>query len=216
MAKNLYSLLLDDEVVRALDLLAVRRGMSRSALANAALAEFCAVLTPEERINRIFKSLDAYMGQRPDIVPFLVENRPTMTLKSSLEYKYRPTIRYEVELYRTPDPSGDVGELSVVFRTQSAALVDAITRFFTLWCKLENAYLTPMGRGNITYTVAGGKLTRRLRPAEGLEGEDISKLLGDYITLLDRLMKAYLMGEADAASIEPEYRAALRRGVGLL
>lgn len=214
MAKNLYSLLLDDEVVRALDLLAMRRGMSRSALANAALAEFCAVLTPEERINRIFKSLDAYMGETADIVPFLVENRPTMTLKSSLEYKYRPTIRYEVELYRTSDQTGDVGELSVIFRTQSAGLVEAITRFFTLWCKLENACLTPLGRGSITYRIDGGKLTRRLRPVEA--GEDFSKALGDYITLLDKLMKGYLMGEADAARIELEYRAALRRGVGLL
>ena len=42
-----------------------------------------------------------------------------MSLKSSLEYKYRPTVKYEVELYENGQDS--IGELSVIFRTQSAA-----------------------------------------------------------------------------------------------
>ena len=49
MSKNLYSVLLDDEVVRALDRMALARGMSRSALCNLALAEFAGVLTQRHR-----------------------------------------------------------------------------------------------------------------------------------------------------------------------
>lgn len=58
-----------------------------------------------------------------------------MSLKSSLEYKYRPTVKYEVELYENGQDS--IGELSVIFRTQSAALISDMTDFFRLWHSIE-------------------------------------------------------------------------------
>ena len=63
-----------------------------------------------------------------ELVPFFSPRALTMSLKSSLEYKYRPTVKYEVQLFRSMD--GPLGELSVVFRTQSAALIEAMTQFF--------------------------------------------------------------------------------------
>ena len=216
MSKNLYSLLLDDEVVRAVDRAALARGLSRSALCNLVLAEFAGVLTPEERIRRIFRKLDEYVGQGGDIVAFPVENRPVMSLKSSLEYKYRPTIRYEVELYRAPGE--DLGEISVIFRTQSRALTEAVTAFFRLWCRLENAYLTPLGRGEITYALSGGRLRRAIRPIreEDRDPEVLSRRLADYITLLDSLMKKTIRGEIGEEELEERYAAGLRAGIGLL
>ena len=213
MSKSLYSLLLDDEVVASLDRLALARGMSRSALANAVLAEYAEVLTPEERINRVFRKLDELMGGNRDIVPFLTENRPTMSLKRSLAYKYRPTIRYEVELYRAPE--GDIGEISVIFRTTSAGLMEAVTAFFRLWCRLENTYLAPLGRGEITYELTGGRLRRRIRPKDP-DPETLSRQLADYITMLDDLMKKTIRGELDEKGLEKSYVACLNRGVGLL
>ena len=65
-----------------------------------------------------------------------------MSLKSSLEYKYRPTVKYEVQLFRSTD--GPLGELSVVFRTQSAALIEAMTQFFRLWKRTEDRLLAPL------------------------------------------------------------------------
>ncbi len=216
MSKNLYSVLLDDEVVRALDRMALARGMSRSALCNLALAEFAGVLTQEEKIRRIFRMMDEYVGRSGDIVAFPADNRPVMSLKSSLEYKYRPTIRYEVELYRTPGE--DLGEISVIFRTQSQALMEAVTAFFRLWCRLENAYLTPLGRGEITYTLSGGRLRRAIRPMreEDRDPETLSRRLADYITLLDTLMKKTIRGEIGEAELEERYAAGLRAGIGLL
>lgn len=51
---------------------------------------------------------------------FLLYSQPndmTMSIKSSLKYHYRPTIRYEVEMYRMPDST--IGQLKIIFRTQS-------------------------------------------------------------------------------------------------
>jgi len=213
--KSLYSLALEDDVIRAVDRLAMAKGMTRSALINAVLAEYASVLTPEEKINRIFRQLDQYMGAHRDIVPFLTENRPTMSLKSSLDYKYRPTIRYEVELFREPGDS--IGELRVIFRTQSEQLTRDLTDFFRLWCTLENRTLGPMGRGEITYTLAPGRLTRPLKPREdGQNFEALSRQLGDYISLLDRSLKAYLQASATPGELEADYHKAIEKGIGLL
>ena len=117
--------MLNDEVVREVDILAHRMGTNRSNLINQILAEYVNYETPERRINDVLSAIEQLMIPSRDLVPFFAPNTFSMSLKSSLEYKYRPTVKYEVELYKTGGEA--IGELSVVFRTQSATLINAIT-----------------------------------------------------------------------------------------
>ena len=137
MKKTLYSLMLNEEVVREVDALAHRTGTNRSNLINQILAEYVDYTTPERRINDIFTAMERLMSPQRDLVPFFAPNTFSMSLKSSLQYKYRPTVKYEVELYRGGGDS--IGELSVAYRTQSAGLIEAMTAFFRLWKRLRNA-----------------------------------------------------------------------------
>mgnify|MGYP002465019732 CR=1 FL=1 len=98
MKKNLYSLTLSDEVVREVDALAHRLGTNRSALVNRILSEYVSVPTPERRINDIFEAIEALVSPSRELVPFFAPNSQSMSLKSSLAYKYRPTVKYEVDL----------------------------------------------------------------------------------------------------------------------
>lgn len=91
MKKNLYSLTLSDEVVREVDALAHRLGTNRSALVNRILSEYVSVPTPERRINDIFEAIEALVSPSRELVPFFAPNSQSMSLKSSLAYKYRPT-----------------------------------------------------------------------------------------------------------------------------
>ena len=141
MKKTLYSLMLNDEVVREVDALAHRLGTNRSALINQILAEYVNYTTPERRINDVLSAIEQMMIPSRELVPFFSPNSFSMSLKSSLEYKYRPTVKYEVELYRGGEES--IGELSVVFRTQSAALIEMMTSFFRLWKRIEDTHLRP-------------------------------------------------------------------------
>ena len=125
MKKTLYSLMLNEDVVREIDAIAHRMGTNRSALINQILADYASVVTPERRIENIFRALEELVAPARELVPFFVPNALTMSLKSSLEYKYRPTVKYEVELYRGLEES--IGQISVVFRTQSMALIQAMT-----------------------------------------------------------------------------------------
>ncbi len=201
MKKTLYSLMLDEDVVREVDALAHRLGTNRSALVNRILAEYVDYTTPERRIHEILSAMERLMGPERDLVPFFAPNSASLSLKSSLEYKYRPTVKYEVALFRGTEES--IGELTVVFRTQSAALIAAMTEFFRLWKRLEDAHRPGSGVG---YALYEGKFVRSIAPPEtDCTAEELAGAISGYIKLFDRLMKGYLSGRLDAHDVEGAY-----------
>ena len=58
MKKTLYSLMLNEEVVREVDALAHRMGTNRSNLINQILAEYVNYTTPERRINDVLSAIE--------------------------------------------------------------------------------------------------------------------------------------------------------------
>lgn len=210
MKKTLYSLMLSDDVVREIDILAHRMGTNRSNLVNQILAEHVSLRTPEQQINDIFRELHELLSPSRDIVPFFEPNTPTMSLKSCLEYKYRPTVRYEVELYGTARGSA-IGMLSVIFRTQSASLIDAMASFFRLWRQIEDAYLAP-SLGSRDYALYDGRFTRSIVCTRDMTSRELALAINNYVTLFDTLMKRYISGTLDADGIASAYVAALREG----
>ncbi|MBQ9045431.1 MAG: hypothetical protein IJ112_09275 [Oscillospiraceae bacterium] len=203
MKKTLYSLMLNEDVVREIDVIAHRMGTNRSALINQILADYASVVTPERRIENIFRAMEEMVAPARELVPFFVPNALTMSLKSSLEYKYRPTVKYEVAL--EAGASDELGELSVVFRTQSAQLLGSMAQFFRLWKRLEDTHLTPYRDAPAPrYALYEGKFTRTLALPRGHDytSEEVAKAISDYIKLFDHLMKGYLAGRYTARNVE--------------
>ncbi|MBS1403027.1 MAG: hypothetical protein HPZ79_08630 [Oscillospiraceae bacterium] len=215
MKKTLYSLMLNEEVVHEIDALAHQMGTNRSALINQILADYTSVITPERRIESIFHAIEEMVAPARELVPFFVPNAMTMSLKSSLEYKYRPTVKYEVALL--DDTSDMLGELSVIFRTQSAALLQSMTQFFRLWKQIEDVHLTPYLTGTPPrYALYDGKFVRSLSLPRNRDytSEEIAKAISDYIKLFDHLMKGFLSGKYTAQDVESIYYA--KRGDGVI
>ncbi len=204
MKKTLYSLMLNEEVVREVDRMAHQMGTNRSALINQILAEYVNYTTPERRINDILSTIEQLMAPNRDLVPFFAPNTFSMSLKSSLEYKYRPTVKYEVELYRGQEDA--IGELSVVFRTQSAALITAMTEFFRLWKNIEDAHLAPLIGSKPQFALYDGRFTRSISvPDRNCTSEELASAISEYIKLFDKLMKNYLGGRLSPHEIEAAY-----------
>ncbi len=196
--------MLNDEVVREVDALAHRLGTNRSNLINQILAEYVNYETPERRINDVLSAIEQLMAPSGELVPFFAPNTFSMSLKSSLEYKYRPTVKYEVELFKTGGEC--IGELSVVFRTQSAALISAITDFFRLWKTIEDAHLRSQTGAHIDYALYDGKFVRSIAvPDRDCTAQQLANALSEYIKLFDKLMKGYLTGRYDAHDVEGAY-----------
>lgn len=204
MGKTLYSLMLNENVVREIDMLAHKSGTSRSNLINQILAEYVNYITPERRISDVFTAIEQLMMPSSEIIPFFAPNSQSMSLKSSLEYKYRPTVKYEVELYGGGTDS--IGRLSIIFRTQSQSLIEDMTAFFRLWKRIEDAHLPNTSVMQIEYALYDGKFVRSISvPGRDCTPEELARAISDYIKLFDKQMKDYLCGKADARSIEIAY-----------
>lgn len=207
MSKSVYSLVLSDDVVRAVDQAAYTQGTSRSNLINQILAEYVSFITPEKKMKDIFDSLSALMVQWE---PFQIQARGSdsmLCIRSPLRVKYNPTIKYTVELFRK-EGSG-FGELRIMTRTQSGALIGLLNDFFDLFCTIETSYiqrlfpeLTPQ------YQINDGKLLRKFSLLrEDCKNEEIGCAIARYIGLIDRALKAYVNTEAQeqAATVEGIY-----------
>ena len=216
MKKSLYSLSLMDSVVAEIDRLAARQGTSRSNLVNQILADYASMMTPEKRIDSIFRRIET-LAQQGDLIPYFTPNQRTMSHKSSLEYKYRPTIRYELQLYRVPE--GAIGELSVVFRTQSQALLSEIDAFLRLWVRLENLYVSKLhNKAPVHYELHGNRFTRSLSLPENRDysDEQLGEAISDYVGMFDDLFKGYITGRYPPAELENRYIAYLNGGTGII
>ena len=210
MKKTLYSLMLSDDVVREADLHAHKRGTNRSNLINQILAEYLGMTTPQRRINDVFQAIEEAVAPYGQLVPFFTPNDLTMSLKSSLEYKYRPTVKYEVELYESGTES--IGELSVIFRTQSAALISDMTDFFRLWHDIEQKYLPRYGVTDISYALYYNKFCRSIPiPQRNFTAQELAEVLSGYIELFDKLMKGFLSGRYSGQDVEQLYAEYIAR-----
>lgn len=206
MGKSIYSLVLMDDLIAEVDRAAHQAGTSRSNLINQILAQAFSYVTPEKRMKEIFDEMRALM--EPDgIFQFMDQPSDTMmTVRSELSYKYKPMIRYSVELFR--EAEGETfGRLRVGVRTKSAPLLRAIKDFFNLWDQIEKHYLRqfypsrqiPGGvRENQSYF---RPLMQPQDPQKQTE-EEVAKAIADYIRTFDACIRVYVSAPDIASGIE--------------
>ncbi len=188
MKKSVYSLVLADDVVEAVDRLAYSMNTSRSNLINQILAEKVCCITPEKRMRDIFQQIERLMS---DGECYQIQNQSSeamMSIKSPVRYKYRPTVRYAVELYR--NPSDSLGKLKVSFRTQSSQLINAVTGFFILWSETEQKYIGNCFPDRIPFIIENGKYQRKFTAVSGT-ASDLGTAIAEYIQIMDRCLKLY-------------------------
>ena len=84
-----------------------------------------------------------------------------------------------------------MGTLNIVFRTQSAALIAAMTNFFRLWVQIEDRCLAPLLGSSIACALYDGRFVRPLAMPRGksLTADDVAGAISAYVQLFDRLLK---------------------------
>ena len=208
--KNIYSLVLSDDVVEAVDRLARSSGLSRSAMVNQLLAERVCCVTPEMRLKSITSAILSAVGGE-----FYLTEQPsaaTVACKTALKYRYKPTLRYSVELFGAG--SKRAGELRITVRTQSDQLYSDLSGFFRCWTELEQKYIAGKISQDILFAIEPGRFTRTLNmPPDGIPDEALGQAVADYMAMLDEAMKQYFAqlpdtGRAGAAA-EKSYAAAI-------
>lgn len=185
MNKSVYSLVLADEIVQEIDRLAYETGASRSAMINQILADYLRFTTPEKRMREVFSAIEQ-MLLGSAFEPQLQPSESMFSLRTALDYKYNPSVRYSVELYKNARPL--LGELRVSVRSQNSALVLAMLQFFKLWTRIETSYI-----GRVECAMEDGRYLRKLRLSDEskLTNEQIGEGIAAYINLLDSALKQY-------------------------
>lgn len=206
MKKSVYSLVLSDDVIAAVDRAAYQNGLSRSAMINRILAQAVSYTTPEQRMSEIFAQVERLLNGEV----FQSLSQPSdsmMSLRSALAYKYNPNVRYSVELY--PDRPGE-GELRVSLRSQSSALILYLGQFFRLWAKIEQAYV-----GGADCVIQDGKYARRLKLPARVSHREQGAVLAGYIRAMEQGLRAFFHSLDDprqaAASVEQAYQNYLKQ-----
>ena len=212
MKKSVYSLVLMDDVIKAVDTEAYRRGTSRSNLINQILAENLSCVTPEMRMHDIFQTMSDMINSS-----FRIQQQRSaslMTLRTALEYKYRPTINYKVELDRLPDKY--IGTLKVQIRTQSDVLTEMFGNFFRYRAKAEAAILEAKGYSGYSAAISGGSFTRRLLNS-GLSEEQSGEAISRYLSDLNSAVQIYFSDPAgfheNAPVLEKRFADVISQGI---
>ncbi len=197
--KNVYSIVLSADVVEKIDRLAYENGTNRSNMINQILAEYVSYTTPEKRFQEIFRNMQEILER--GAFKTLEPSDTMLSLRSALAYKYNPTVKYNVELYR--GERAEIGELRVSLRTQNAGLILYMTEFYRLWAKIEAAY-----RGEIPCAAIDGKYSRKLilHNRGGISEFDLGHVIAAYIDAFDRALKVffYYLDNPKQGAIETE------------
>jgi hypothetical protein len=190
MKKSVYSIVLTDSVVEAIDQLAIRQGTSRSNLIDQILAQHACCKTPEMEMQSVFSVIEKQINDL-----FRIQTQASdamMSMHSALRYKYKPSLRYSVELLREPDDKR-AGWLRVSCRTQNSTLLEAMEEFFRLWIQFELSVEPEIRSIAGMYELAPGKMTRCIL-RKNISPEETGKAISMYINRFDEIMQAYFSG----------------------
>lgn len=199
MQKSIYSLVLMDDVIAAVDKEAYRLNTSRSNLINQILAEHLACVTPEMKMQEIFNSISDMLEGHFQIQQ--QSSNSLMTIKSALQYKYKPTVNYKVELFR--NPNNYIGQIKVQIRSQSSTIIKLFEDFFKLWVQLEANILVNKIQSDYIFKLESGKFVRQLFNPKNISDTELGQALCSYINVLDKAIKLYFSAPSDFNSKLP-------------
>jgi hypothetical protein len=143
-----------------------------------------------------------------------------MAVKTPLKFKYKPTVKYSVELSRAF--SGQVGRLKVTLRTQSEELIRLTELFFEYWSKLEQKYLGKFFKGGFPCEITAKCYTRDFyEVGEGnLSDREIAQAISEYIRIFNKAITLYFDNVSDVEKAqklcEETYKDYLQSGIDII
>ena len=206
MAKIVYSLALDEEVIRQVDKSARKAGMSRSNFVNRILAEAVGYETAQQKAENVFSAVENYLKQHANL-HFFNATPNIATVVGAIACPYKPKMKYTLEIY--PENSRYLGELKISSRTGNGYVRKAIEEFYGLWSAMEARHISE----EIPYEIGEGRFLRvLLRPTAELDAVAVAQAIAHYIDVFDGLINGYFTelesGDFDAREMEYTFRRA--------
>jgi hypothetical protein len=126
MSKNVYSILLSDEVISQIDKVAYTNTTSRSNMINRILAEYLCFEPPEQRTKNIYETIISYFEKIDTFQKLTQQQANSLTICSALSFKYNPTINYRVKYMSFTTISSEKSNCASARRTNSSCIISIL------------------------------------------------------------------------------------------
>ena len=208
MKKTLYSLTLMDDLVRAVDQLAYENNTSRSNMVNRILADYLSLTTPEMYLRDLFSRIEDLLNGQSAIQVMELPSESILPLRTALDYKYRPTLRYALEL--THRDSVWEGQLRIGLRSQNRPLLAHLQEFYRVFVQAERRQKAPLALPEAHYSLQGHKLVRCFALPGGMTPQTAGDAITAFLTMLDQAVKAWFDRLEDPAEGRRQVEAIYR------
>ncbi|BES64705.1 hypothetical protein SANA_11440 [Gottschalkiaceae bacterium SANA] len=195
MSRSLYSLILSDRVVEAIDREAYLQQSNRSRLIERILAEYAGVETKEAQVREMMEEIAKRLSAQKHIQ--VLPNRETQSLvyQAPIRFKYNPTLRYRLEWQEIDGDHQAV--LKIFSRTTSRSLADALETFFLQMNRWETEYVPFMQGENCLYRNEGKGTIQfvKILYVGSSAYEEVSRLISRYLRLLNTAIEQYFSSD---------------------
>jgi len=202
MSRSMYSLILSDQVVEAIDREAYRQQCNRSRMIERILAEYVGVETKEAQVRDMMEEIARMLSAHDRIQVLPNREARSLVYQAPVRFKYNPTLRYRLEWQEAGGLHRAV--LKIVSRTTSRLLADTLEAFFLNMNQWERAYAPFVQGKNRLYRNEGKGTIQFVKTlyTGSLAYEEMSQLLSRYLTMLNEAIEGYFSPEGESKARE--------------
>lgn len=211
MDKSEYQFLLEESLIAKVDALAKQSSLSRSEIISDILEEYFSEVSSFSGGPPLAQAVKNGLSGNENFSIEYVPGENRLRLKSSLKYKYRPSLRYSLSF---TDEPGKIGALVLSIRDNDIDTLRLFHQFFANWADIETHYANS---SFIDARLEEGRFTRILISPQNqkeLSSDALAKAISEYITSMDRALKLYFTAASPKrAVLEQYYRDFIRLGI---
>lgn len=195
MSKQIYSLVLSEQVIEKVDREALIRGGNRSQIINDILCKSFGVWTPDLKMNRVMDLMSETLRELETLQMVSATHGNTLQLRTTVSYKYKPKLKYVIEMSGKSHPV--MANLKVYSRTTSEPFLQCLVMFFGYLSDFEETVFGSIGHREVSstgYTYEDNRFIKQFMcdwTTTDVEAEAIAGYLTSYIQFLDEGLKLF-------------------------
>lgn len=195
MSKQIYSLVLSDQVIEKVDREALVKGSNRSQIINDMLCQTFGIWTPDLKMNRVMDLMSETLGEIETMQMVSASHGNTLQLRTTVAYKYNPKLKYVIEMSGKSRPTMAV--LKIYSRTTSELFLQSLVMFFGYLNDFEERIEASINFRQVLskgYAFDEKRFVKEIQcdwTTKDVEAEAIARYLSNYILFLDESLKMY-------------------------
>ncbi len=215
MSKQVYSLVLNDQVIEKIDREAIVSGSNRSQIINDIICQHFGVWTPDLKMNRVMDLMTERLGMLETMQMVSASRGNTLQLRTTVSYKYKPKLKYVIEM--SGKAQTVLAQLKIYSRTTSEPFLQGLVMFFGYLSEFEENIASNIALRQVSssgYAYDENKFVKAFEcdwTRSDVEAEAIATYLTSYIQFLDEALKMYFDYFGNWKHIDHEMTALYRK-----